>query len=115
MGNPRKEKTPCQNTTSQQSRLWGNPDHFAHLASALRTQHPGLQILVAKRNAGRNTYDGIETCGERVAWETEDALQESAARGVPITRISVVGYSLGRYPTLAPAHAHRHAVDGRCG
>ena len=101
----KRKKTPPpfpSKTTSQQSRLWGNPDHFAYLASALHTQHPELQVLVTKRNAGRNTYDGIETCGERVAWEIEDALQESAARGVPVTRISVVGYSLGLYTCTRP-------------
>jgi hypothetical protein len=68
------------------------------LAEAPRSQYhkSRLQILITKRNAGWNTYDGIETCGERVAWEFENALEESARDGVDIKKISIVGYSLGR-------------------
>ncbi|KAF8545522.1 putative serine esterase-domain-containing protein [Trichophaea hybrida] len=77
--------------------LWGNPNHFHYLADALRSRYDNsrLQILITERNAGRNTYDGIETCGERVAWEIENALEESAKDGVDIKKISIVGYSLG--------------------
>jgi esterase/lipase len=50
---------------------------------------------VAKRNAGSFTYDGIDTGGERVAEEVEGKLEELAEAGSEITKISVVGYSLG--------------------
>lgn len=54
-----------------------------------------MHILVAKRNAGSFTYDGIDTGGERVAEEVERKLEELAEAGHDITKISVVGYSLG--------------------
>jgi hypothetical protein len=54
-----------------------------------------LHILVAKRNAGSFTYDGVDTGGERVAEEVEGKLEELAKAGHDITKISVVGYSLG--------------------
>lgn len=54
-----------------------------------------LHVLVAKRNAGSFTYDGVDTGGERVADEIEGKLEELAESGHNITKISVVGYSLG--------------------
>ncbi|KAH8145889.1 uncharacterized protein LAJ45_10031 [Morchella importuna] len=77
--------------------LWGNPSHLKYLASALRARYDKsiLQILVVKRNAGTFTYDGIETGGERVTREIEDALEEYARNGIEIRKMSVVGYSLG--------------------
>jgi Putative serine esterase (DUF676) len=41
------------------------------------------------------TYDGIELGGERVAHEIEDTLEQLAEKGCQITKLSVVGYSLG--------------------
>lgn len=78
-------------------RLWGNPNHFQYLASAIRDRYDQsvLQILIAKRNSGTFTYDGIETGGERVAREIEDAIEEYARDGVQIKKLSIVGYSLG--------------------
>ena len=54
-----------------------------------------VHILVAKRNAGSFTYDGIDTGGERVADEVEQKLEELARSGHDIKKISVIGYSLG--------------------
>lgn len=54
-----------------------------------------LHVLVATRNAGSFTYDGIDTGGERVAQEVEGKLEELAESGHNITKISIVGYSLG--------------------
>lgn len=55
----------------------------------------GLHILACKSNAGQYTYDGIETGGERVAREIEDALEEHGREGLKIKKISIIGYSLG--------------------
>jgi len=54
-----------------------------------------LHVLVAKRNAGTFTYDGVNTGGERVAEEVEGKLEELTESGHDITKISVIGYSLG--------------------
>lgn len=77
--------------------LWGNPNHLWYLASALREQYPEdkAHILVAKRNAGSFTYDGIELGGERVTQEIEQTLEELEGKGQHIKKISVIGYSLG--------------------
>jgi hypothetical protein len=67
------------------------------MAKSLRTKHPeeNLHILVAKRNAGSFTYDGIELGGERVCQEIEDEVEKLARLGQEIKRFSLVGYSLG--------------------
>ncbi|KAG9194226.1 hypothetical protein G6011_04261 [Alternaria panax] len=77
--------------------LWGNPEHLKYVSTTLGERFPEdkLHILVAKRNAGSFTYDGVDTGGERVAEEVEGKIEELAAAGHDITKISVAGYSLG--------------------
>jgi hypothetical protein len=77
--------------------LWGSPSHLWYLSSALREKYPEdkLHILVAKRNSGSFTYDGIELGGERVTQEIEQRLEDLARQGQQIKKISVIGYSLG--------------------
>ncbi|KAK4195960.1 putative lipase [Triangularia verruculosa] len=77
--------------------LWGNPNHMKNVAKALRDQFPPnkLHILVAKRNSGSFTYDGIELGGERVCLEIEEELALIKSKGGNIKKISVAGYSLG--------------------
>jgi len=68
-----------------------------YLATTLRDKYPEdqLYILIAKRNSGSFTYDGIELGGERVTQEIEQKLEELANQGQVIKKLSVVGYSLG--------------------
>ncbi|KAF2028824.1 lipase/serine esteras-like protein [Setomelanomma holmii] len=77
--------------------LWGNPAHLKYVSTTLRQRFPEdrLEILVAKRNAGSFTYDGVDTGGERVASEVENNLEELAENGHDIKKISIIGYSLG--------------------
>jgi predicted esterase len=67
------------------------------MAKSLREKHSeeNLHILVAKRNSGSFTYDGIELGGERVCQEIEEEIEKLAKAGQEIKRISLVGYSLG--------------------
>lgn len=83
--------------TPRQCSLWGNPNHLWCLKQSLREKYPKdkLHILVAKRNTGSFTYDGIETGGERVTNEIEETLEELKSKGDNVTKISIVGYSLG--------------------
>lgn len=78
-------------------RLWGNPNHLEVMAKTLRERHPeeNLHILVAKRNSGSFTYDGVSTGGERVFQEIEEEIEKLSKKGQEIRRISLVGYSLG--------------------
>ncbi|KAK9426151.1 putative Serine esterase-domain-containing protein [Seiridium unicorne] len=77
--------------------LWGNPNHMRSVAKALRNEHPAdkLYLLVAKRNTGSFTYDGVERGGERVCAEIEEELESIKNKGGKITKLSIVGYSLG--------------------
>jgi hypothetical protein len=70
---------------------------MASLAKALRAQYPPdkVYILVAKRNSGSFTYDGIECGGERVCLEIEEELEVIQSKGGHIKKLSIVGYSLG--------------------
>ena len=51
--------------------------------------------MVAKRNSGSFTYDGVELGGERVCQEIEEELEKLAEAGQSIKKLSIVGYSLG--------------------
>ncbi|KAH8815957.1 putative serine esterase-domain-containing protein [Xylogone sp. PMI_703] len=68
-----------------------------NVALALRQKHPEdiVHILVAKRNSGSFTYDGIELGGERVCREIEEEVERLAREGQEIKKLSIVGYSLG--------------------
>ncbi|KAI1332596.1 putative serine esterase-domain-containing protein [Xylariaceae sp. FL0255] len=77
--------------------LWGNPNHLNQMAAAIRATHSKdqLYLLYTKSNSGNFTYDGIETCGERVCREIEEELEKIRTAGGNIIKISIVGYSLG--------------------
>lgn len=50
---------------------------------------------MAKRNTGNSTYDGIELGGERVTHEIEDEIAAIQKSGRKVTKLSMIGYSLG--------------------
>ncbi|EEU45194.1 uncharacterized protein NECHADRAFT_40576 [Fusarium vanettenii 77-13-4] len=77
--------------------LWGNPSHMRSIAKTLREQYSydELYLLLAKQNSGNFTYDGIERGGERVCAEIERELRKVEDEGGKITKLSIVGYSLG--------------------
>ncbi|KAJ6782793.1 hypothetical protein PWT90_04150 [Aphanocladium album] len=77
--------------------LWGNPEHMRNIAKCLRDEYSRdeLYLLLAKRNTGSFTYDGIERGGERVCAEIEEELRAIEAQGGKITKLSIIGYSLG--------------------
>lgn len=63
-----------------------------NIAKSLRAAHSPdeLYLLLAKRNTGSFTYDGIEKGGERVCAEIEEEMRDKK-----FTKLSIVGYSLG--------------------
>jgi predicted esterase len=77
--------------------LWGNPKHLSNVAKALRARYSPdeLYLLLARRNSGSFTYDGIERGGERVCAEIEEEMRLIEQRGGKIQKLSIVGYSLG--------------------
>jgi hypothetical protein len=68
-----------------------------NVAKRLRAEYPAekLYILVAKRNSGSFTYDGIELGGERLCREIEEELEAIKSKGGNIKKLSIAGYSLG--------------------
>lgn len=70
---------------------------MAQIAKSLRAKYSAdkLHLLLAKRNSGSFTYDGIERGGERVCAEIEEELRLIEEKGGKITKLSIVGYSLG--------------------
>ncbi|RPA86418.1 DUF676-domain-containing protein [Ascobolus immersus RN42] len=76
--------------------LWGTPVHLTYLTESLQKHDDRLLVYVPKNNSGYFTYDGIDTCAERIVREVDTALEEfKTDDGVDIKKISVIGYSLG--------------------
>jgi len=77
--------------------LWGKPLHLNHLKNTLLEQHPDgrLYVLVPNSNAEYLTYDGIELGAERITHEIEQKVEELDKEGAKLSKISIVGYSLG--------------------
>jgi triacylglycerol esterase/lipase EstA (alpha/beta hydrolase family) len=75
----------------------GKPKHMKSIVNALRAVYPvrSIHILNSKYNSGSLTYDGIDVCAERLVLEIEEELESIRSRGNNITKISIVGYSLG--------------------
>lgn len=65
------------------------------MQESLLAKNPRLHTLVAKSNSGNFTYDGIELGGERVSQEIEEEIEKLGRAGHKVTRLSLVGYSLG--------------------
>lgn len=64
-------------------------------AHAVPSDGVQVRVLVSDANAQENTYDGIDWGGERVAQEILDEVEKVATEGGKVTRLSVMGYSLG--------------------
>lgn len=68
-----------------------------NIAKSLRGKYSPdeLHLLLAKRNSGSFTYDGIERGGERVCAEIEEEIKLIREKGGKIQKLSIIGYSLG--------------------
>lgn len=77
--------------------LWGKPLHLNHLKNTLSEQYPDgqLYVLVPNSNAEYLTYDGIELGAERITNEIEQKVEELEKQGAKLSKISIIGYSLG--------------------
>ncbi|KAF9223966.1 DUF676-domain-containing protein [Gyrodon lividus] len=85
--------------------MWGNPSHLAHVDKIIHEvkgsaensgpDEPELAVLVAQTNRDESTYDGIDWGGERVAQEVLEEVKKYEEMGRNVTRLSVMGYSLG--------------------
>ncbi|CAG8949990.1 hypothetical protein HYFRA_00004322 [Hymenoscyphus fraxineus] len=75
--------------------FWGGPKDLQVMAQTLQNKDPSLHILIAKSNNGNFTYDGIDIGGERICKEIEEEIGNLARDGLEVTKLSLVGYSLG--------------------
>ena len=77
--------------------FWGNSSHLQSLSTELEKKYDKdhLHVFLPKSNSDNFTYDGIDVGGERVAQEIENELERLEKNGNKITKLSVVGYSLG--------------------
>ena len=85
--------------------MWGYPGHLAEAARIMTETlvEPSqddadgvrVRVLVSDANAQENTYDGIDWGGERVAQEVLEEVSKVESEGGKVTRLSVMGYSLG--------------------
>ncbi|KAI8809636.1 putative serine esterase-domain-containing protein [Cladochytrium replicatum] len=77
--------------------LWGNPDHLDYIVKQLKKVHPSdaVTVLNSEVNEGLLTYDGVDGCGDRQAQRVEQTVEELEKKGVTVTKISFIGYSMG--------------------
>ncbi|KAK1926452.1 putative serine esterase-domain-containing protein [Papiliotrema laurentii] len=54
-----------------------------------------LVVVIAGGMTSQLTYDGVDVCASRVAWEVDQEIEKIETRGQNVTRFSVTGYSLG--------------------
>ncbi|RSH84249.1 uncharacterized protein EHS24_005761 [Apiotrichum porosum] len=54
-----------------------------------------LVVVVAEGMTSQLTYDGIDVCASRVAWEVDQHVARLEADGRRVAKFSVMGYSLG--------------------
>ncbi|ADV24636.1 lipid particle protein [Cryptococcus gattii E566] len=104
--------------------LWGSPAHLRVAKEELEAawgagagEGEELVVMVAGGMTSQLTYDGIDVCASRVAWELDEKVRELEAHGKHVARFSLTGYSLGglvaRYlvgllHSRSPSFFHRH-------
>ncbi|AFR95193.2 lipid particle protein [Cryptococcus neoformans] len=54
-----------------------------------------LVIMIAGGMTSQLTYDGIDVCASRVAWEVDEKVKELESQHKLVVKFSVTGYSLG--------------------
>nr|ODN96630.1 lipid particle protein [Cryptococcus depauperatus CBS 7855] len=103
--------------------LWGNPSHLSAAKEELQAAWKGevdwrnisgsaedpvilegqkdensreeLVIMIASGMTSQLTYDGVDVCASRVAWELDQKVDELKQSGKNVIKFSVTGYSLG--------------------
>ncbi|KAI8065900.1 putative serine esterase-domain-containing protein [Gongronella butleri] len=78
--------------------LWGNASHMdkmvLYLKKAFEDDHT-VHILNSDVNEGKYSYDGVDVCGIRLANKIEEFVEKCAQKDKKVTRLGLVGYSLG--------------------
>lgn len=78
--------------------IWGNSSHMLYLADQIQRHakaHESIVVYKTGSHLGYKTYDGIDVNGKRVADEIFAETSRLNDQGGKVTKISVIGYSLG--------------------
>nr|WRH23613.1 glucan 1,3-beta-glucosidase [Naematelia aurantialba] len=102
--------------------LWGSPAHLAAakgelerawtghvsqrrtsvtgssdptITTTLESDEMELVVMIAGGMTSQLTYDGIDVCASRVAYEVDEQIDRLLSKGKKVTHFSVTGYSLG--------------------
>lgn len=73
--------------------LWGSCRDLYFVEAKLIES--GWLVLNSTCNSERYTYDGIDVCGDRLVRETHSCCNRWLSKGIRVTKISFIGYSLG--------------------
>ncbi|ORY27798.1 putative serine esterase-domain-containing protein [Naematelia encephala] len=71
------------------------PTEDPTISTILESEQERLVIMVAGGMTSQLTYDGIDVCASRVAFEIDERIARLMDAGKRVTRFSVTGYSLG--------------------
>ncbi|BEI82351.1 hypothetical protein CcaverHIS002_0302190 [Cutaneotrichosporon cavernicola] len=86
---PSRSGTPCASPSLSDDSDSTMVDSFAF------TARDDLVVVVAQGMTAKLTYDGVDVCASRVAWEVDQHIAALEADGRHVARISILGYSLG--------------------
>ncbi|GMK58171.1 hypothetical protein CspeluHIS016_0502030 [Cutaneotrichosporon spelunceum] len=86
---PSTDQTPCPSP----SLSTGSDDTAVN--SFPCTPRDDLVVVVAEGMTAKLTYDGVDVCASRVAWEVDQHIAALEADNRRVARISILGYSLG--------------------
>ncbi|CAK7890924.1 lipid droplet phospholipase 1 [[Candida] anglica] len=75
--------------------LWGNYSNMQYLQSQIESQGEDVVVYKTGSHSGFLTYDGIDVNGKRVCDEIMSETQRLTDGDHKVTKISIVGYSLG--------------------
>ncbi|WVQ84123.1 hypothetical protein IAT38_006268 [Cryptococcus sp. DSM 104549] len=83
--------------------LWGTrkrheisgPAEDPTITTGIDKGNEELVIMVAGGMTSNLTYDGVDVCASRVAWEVDQKVAQLEEEGKDVTSFSITGYSLG--------------------
>lgn len=73
--------------------LWGSCRDLYFVEARLIEK--GWLVLNSTCNSERYTYDGIDVCGDRLVRETRSCCAQWLSKGILVSKVSFIGYSLG--------------------
>ncbi|WWC59357.1 uncharacterized protein I303_101909 [Kwoniella dejecticola CBS 10117] len=92
---PSEDPTITTRLTGVQSRSNGSSSRPTTKTKESVRQDGELVIMIAGGMTSQLTYDGVDVCASRVAYEVDQKIKELQKDGKTVNKFSVMGYSLG--------------------